>query len=196
MRVWHICSKLGFYKFQESGVKRGDARYICDPSFRQPYLWMIQQMEQRLPVPRPPGAHPLWVWYRWDGVDRAEPDLAEPHGAPGDELVLIELDVPAEHTLLSDFSLWHVPLNNFLLDSDEHAVDCYIAKRDLGLLTESDLKRAHKSWEKIFELDFYDESWTSRPEDKSIQGCIWQVYWEQVKSYQHFVSACSTDEHG
>ena len=188
MKVWHIVSRNGFERMQRNGLKRGHSDFICDEFFRDAYGWMIEQMEQRLSSIRPESAYPVWVWYRYNGTAESKPDVNDPYGEPNQPLVLLELEVPENEVLLSDFELWHAVLNDFAIDLDDK--NC---RAVFGCSWESlagtDLERKRKSWEVIFDLNFNDEEWTSPPETRAIQGCIWELKWEYVKSYHHFLSA-------
>jgi hypothetical protein len=188
MKVWHICSEVGFDKFLNSGVKRGHGDHIFHPSFKEPYDWMMRQMERRLNLERPRNGYPVWVWYRYNGLAQPSPLLSDPLGEPGEKLVLLELEVPEHHVLLSDFELWHAVLNNFPIDDDEEFAERYHRNRDQKTLCAHDIARTHQSWEKIFDLAFYDTNWTSAPEKKSVQGCLWELHLEQLVSYEHFTS--------
>ena len=71
--------------------------------FAQAYLWMMQQMSARgIECNNPP----MWAWQRWND-DSHKPVLVK------GEYACIELEVPDELVLLSDFNAWHGVLNGW-----------------------------------------------------------------------------------
>ena len=69
---------------------------------------MAEQMKKRIGNP-PAGVDlPVWAWYQWEGK-RNRPDMRQ-HGRSSDKgvsIVLLTIDVPEEHVLLSDFDYRH-----------------------------------------------------------------------------------------
>ncbi|MBZ0134893.1 MAG: DUF3841 domain-containing protein [Planctomycetes bacterium] len=106
--------------------------------FTQAYLWMMQQMSARnIKCSNPP----MWAWQRW-GDGSTKPVLYKGEDA------CIELEVPDELVLLSDYNAWHCVLNG------SHCS-----------FTEAEDEEVHKngdpapeviwaSWPRIFDLNF------------------------------------------
>jgi len=80
---------------QRRGVIRGDGRRVCH-HFRPAYKWLTGQMHRR--VPGYSGAFPVWFWFS------PKPDLRQSALlARGERGLRIELELPREVVLLSDF---------------------------------------------------------------------------------------------
>ena len=108
-----------------------------DPEWAQAYLWMIQQMNERgIKCDSPP----MWAWQRWS-EDSKEPVLVK------GEFVCIELDVPDELVLLSDFNAWHGVLNGWY---------CSLSKAEDELVNKDGdpaPEVIQASWPRIFDLN-------------------------------------------
>lgn len=129
----------------------------------------------------------------WDGIksfarkSSAEPMLSQETVSCGDSPsgveVMMELDIPDDQALLSDFDLWHIPLN----------YSCYLVRPRWRRFKRMEKRFGYKdlpnyppelqniyfrSWEKIFDI---------RPKHKSsynkyIQATLWWVKKEWVVS--------------
>ena len=111
MVIWSILTRQAWDDLQRRGRLRASRRHVIK-DFLGPYLWMADQMERRLKVPRPSkDAMPIWAWYQWEGK-RSKPDLRSAGHVPqGGKGVRLELQVADGRVLLSDFDLWHYVLN-------------------------------------------------------------------------------------
>ncbi len=80
--------------------------------FRHAYEWMGQRMDAA-GILRPCGAQfPFWAWAWWREGGASRPDARSCLPKSGQEpLALLEMEIPRESLLLSDFHLWHHPLN-------------------------------------------------------------------------------------
>ena len=142
------------------------ARFICDPElsahygpyeeFRRAYDWLMVEMEER--IPRPAGVElPVWAWARNHGEIR-KPDrrrMLFSHYAKSD--VILELDVPDELVVLSDFDDWHAILNGVPIMSEEEWIS---------------------SWDREFSEEEIRESWKkvlSVEHKEFVQACLWTI---------------------
>lgn len=115
----------------------------------------------------------------------------------------LTIDIDDKDVLLSDFDLFHYPLNYWYLPSDEeddadferaytnagftwHDLPNFqIQSNDMLLLRE----RIVKSWDRIFDLSKEDDGWLyGSLETKSIQATLWQVRLEQVVKAEVFIA--------
>ena len=102
--LWTFQSEAAYRTLVETGVLVGDPT-LADPDLGHAYPWMLAQANSRLPTD---GPGLLWLWpttTRRSLVDQAK-------HARGD--VLLTVEMPRNHVLLSEFSDWHTPLNNGL----------------------------------------------------------------------------------
>lgn len=85
-----------------------------------------------------------------------------------EQAVMLELNVPDDTVLLSDFMLWHLPLN--------HGAICtkHESKESEKCSPKNQKERMLTTWERIFDLDMRDPYLTmTRRRNRSIQGTIW-----------------------
>ena len=106
---------------------------------------------------------PLWAWQYYRGKNRAKPrrafDMLESYE---EEVVYMELLLPASRVLSSDFILWHQVLNNWGIDIDD------------GM-------EMKETWQRIFDKDFIHPDWTSKAwEDRIIQSTFWCLKKEDI----------------
>ena len=116
-------------------------------------------------------------------------------GPSGSNLVRLKFEFPEEQVLVSDFMLWHHPLNYFYLPSserDDQRFNRELSKRGLDHHRSKPLPDPHwhgeivKSWDRIFDLDWEDEYIASPLPEKSLQGVFWELEWERVLEVREF----------
>lgn len=201
MRLWTIQSEAVCRLIQDTGVYRCDpyqsvmlqpmddakiGMEICE-QFAAAYDWLVRQIEKRI-GPRPEGViYPVWAWYQY-GFKR-KPDLRKErwsNGSPGEKLVCILLEVPDDQVLLSDFHTWHFVLNRWPISDTEEEADRVDAW--LETVTEEE-KQAflEKNWERIFEIEPFDNGYTSRGDD--VQATFWELRKEYVRGVRFFTAA-------
>ncbi|HEY9787561.1 MAG TPA: DUF3841 domain-containing protein [Candidatus Obscuribacterales bacterium] len=195
MKLWTIQSLARWERLQRDGVLQA-SRFDSELFNPSAYLWMTDELKKRVGEPPEGAAVPLWAWYQWQGTTRARPDLrARAHVEKGEKAVRLEIEVPDHQVLLSDFQLWHIPLNSGVLARTEAEVDAFdaeLAKAGLAFkmaeaLMDPDFgPRIRKGWELIFDLEFSDPYFTCPMEEKSIQAVFWQLRLEQVRAVTHF----------
>ncbi|RJF75655.1 DUF3841 domain-containing protein [Deinococcus cavernae] len=161
-----------------------------DQQILRAYQWIAGKLAQQKAPPQA-DALPVWVWHTHN-PGHAEPDLwrLRPY-APG---VLLELEVDAARVLLSDFDLWHAPLNGTFLGTEEEdmAFDQQYEQRGVeGWNTfwhDSELaKAALVSWDHCLDLDWYAPNWFGEArERKKIQGVMWEIRPEDVMRHRPY----------
>ncbi|MDZ4910376.1 DUF3841 domain-containing protein, partial [Clostridium perfringens] len=83
-----------------------DYKYVTK-EWVTPYKWMYKQMCERI---EDVDSSMIWVW-------TPRPDLSRSgYSDRGNECVLLELELDESQVLLSDFDMWHLPLNNMTVD--------------------------------------------------------------------------------
>lgn len=100
--LWTFQSAGAYRVLVETGVLEGDPA-LADMDLGHAYPWMLAQADSRLPTE---GRGLLWLWpttTRRSLIDQAR-------HAPGD--VLLTVEMPRDRVLLSEFSDWHIALNN------------------------------------------------------------------------------------
>ena len=156
---------------------------LTDEYFRKAYDWLAQQMAVRIGPPPDGILYPIWAWHTIDGKNQ-KPDLRRSEYKEYDaQPVCLELQIPDNQVLLSDYDAWHIVLYNgyyFDYTNDEEA-DIQDAWFD-SLPPDEQTNVKTKSWEKIF--DIYSQNADS--EGLYVQATFWELRLEQVVSVRHF----------
>ena len=176
MILWTIQNEIAYEKMKISGSIRADENYISYESFREPYLWMANQMRKRIGEAPDGVIFPIWAWYRWEGK-RKRPDMrfhGRNWGVKGSHIVLLTIDVPEKFVLLSDFDYWHCVLNNG---------DIIFPYNESVTYTE---KEKQKSWENIFKIDCSFDG--EKHQFLTTQATLWEIRSEWIKKVEHFIS--------
>ena len=142
------------------------------------------QMEKRL-SPAPEGVDfPVWAWHTRDWQHK-KPDLRSSDMRHFTEpYVCIELEVPDNEVLLSDFDAWHYVLNDF------PCIECHseeefdqIYDNYSAMKAEEQEKVKTESWNRIFDITPIEDEWNIN--GKYIQASFWELKPEYVVSVRH-----------
>jgi len=139
---------------------------------------------------RPDGIrYPIWAWYQWNGK-RKKRDMRE-RGLSnrGDPAVQLEIEIPDEKVLLSDFDVFHCVLNNTYICSSEEESERF----DKWCESQDDkskiVKKIKESWTGVFDLTKEDDNWLyGKNEHKSIQAVFWELREDQVIWAREFIA--------
>jgi len=180
MIMWTVQPMTVYQQLLREGTFHCDPKQawaMDDELFRPAYEWLAGQMTRKIgPAPMNVTV-PIWAWYRW-GWQHKRPDFRYYHDYP--DQVCLEVEVPEEQVLLSEFEVWNCILNDGFLgeattdaefDQEQAWFDGLPAKRQLVL--------KHNSWKKVFKIDpIHGESdW----QGKTVQGCFWELKTEQIR---------------
>lgn len=165
-----------------------------------PYNWMAGQMRKR--IGEPPLheiEYPVWAWYQYMGGEQKKPlkvksALSCGNSEHGYEM-LLELDVPDNEVLLSDFLMWHIPLNHsdYLVRPRSRRFMRMMKRCWRNRFSEypPELQEIlYRSWERIF--DFRPKHKSSY--NKAIQGTLWWVRKEWLVSAEKLVYSELVDD--
>lgn len=152
------------------GYLVGSAEFVWDEML-QDYHWMMHQMKKRLS--NYSGDYPIWLWTE-------KPDLRRGgHFEKGTHAVSLEVELPVEHVLLSDFDAWHCVLNDSFLALDDEEWDRFYSG-ELAMTKE-------ESWERIFELSLLRHSpWWNN--EQHLQGVTGRIDISHVRRVRTFVA--------
>lgn len=186
MTLWTI-QPIGVY---ENLIETG--RYICDinksgmADFRGAYDWLAEQMISKIGAPPTGVKYPIWAWYK-DG-EKYKPDLRHArfaYGNKGERFACIEIEIPDENVVLSDFDDWHSIMNDDLISFTEE--EYHQLQKDYNQLSESDRqKMKYDNWQRVFDVDCFKNEWTRRGE--YIQATFWELRKEQIKGVRFFTA--------
>lgn len=190
MRLWTMQPVEVYDILMRDGIFICNPSKISEPSFVDRYGWLNNKLNEKDPKPHN-IQYPIWAWYRFDSKEK-KPDLRHScYGTRGEKMVCMELEVPDEKVLLSDFDLWHFPLNDWWLDDCFHPgynEEEYDKAHEWfkGLSEEEQKKEKEKSWEQIFNIEPFESDWIAR--GKYVQGVFWELKREYVKKVQFFTA--------
>ena len=204
MKLWTIQDLEVWERFERRGRLRCAVSKV-DRLYLPPYRWMASQMKKRIGPPYQPNALPLWAWYQWYGSARKRPDLrAGGLMSCGEWGVRIEIEVPDESVLLSDYQLWYYVLNYWYLPSSLAEGDVFHEHlKKIGLqsalpkdwqygrsfrvtLPPKYHRKIISSWDRVFDLSWENHDYTSSRENKIIHATFWELTLDQVRKVKHF----------
>ena len=190
MRLWTMQYRHVLDVLEKDGVYRTDAALIDMPEFLVPYDWLCNKLNEKSPKPDN-VQYPIWAWFRFNSKEK-KPDLRHScYGHRGDEMVCIELEIPDEYVLLSDFDLWHFVLNKWWLydcfrpsycDEDNEVDEAWFK----SLTKEQQEIEKEKSWERIFNIEPFENDWIAR--GQYVQAVFWELRKEWVVKTQNFIA--------
>lgn len=182
MRLWTI-QPICIYDLLKAGqiyrCKAGLCENLTDSQFAKAYTWLAGQMRTRIGPPPEHTAFPAWAWHTVNWQHK-RPDMrrSEFRGFE-DAHVLMELEIPDDDILLSDYDTWHIVLNNGYYGdaTDEASYDKEMAWFD-ALPMDKQKKLREKSWEKVFDTTKIDTEWAKN--GRYVQATFWEIRPEHV----------------
>lgn len=141
--------------------------YNLDKSFTESYHWLVDFMGETITRPQD-VAIPIWAWHTNYGVQKKPDRRFGMFKNYDDGDVILELEVPDELVLLTDFDDWHCVLNNFPIFSKEEEEQSEAGKWPAG----------YDDWEiPIYDEDFKIESWrrVAHSRGQFVQACFWAI---------------------
>ena len=202
MRLWTIQHYKAYVTLLSTGLLlANEENLFSEDDFQYAYDWMADRMIEANILPPQKVRYPIWAWYQWEGKRKRLDMRGSGHAKRGEKIVQLTIDVDDKDVLLSDFDLFHYPLNYWYLlldEADDVAFESdYINAgftwhdlQDFRIQSKEMLffrERIIKSWDHIFELEREDDGWLyGRNEAKSVQATLWQVKLEQVVKAEIF----------
>ena len=177
---------------ERKGVLRCDGRRT-PRDFRPAYRWMAERMCERIGPPPPGVTYPLWAWARWS-ADRLRPDMRVlRHHSGVERCARLEIDMPGERILLSDFDAWHCVLNGWCLTDTEAEDTAFNAALEAAGIPwgwpypEPFRAQVMGSWLRIFDLDRpADPAWAGPPAERVVQATFWCLERSWVRRIEWF----------
>lgn len=187
MRVWTMQPIEVWEQLERDGTFCCDEKFAENAKdFKDSYAWLIEQMDKRINHPSECNL-PIWAWYRYDWVNK-KPDLRHTgFGYKGEKSVCIELEVPDNEVLLSDFNAWHYVLNSCWYDDSKNEEE-WEQLHDWfdNLPGEEREKLRIESWQKIFNIEPVRSEWASN--GRFVQAVFWEIKKEYIKKVQFFTA--------
>lgn len=185
MVLWTIQPIEVYNYLLEKGTYTCDGRKV-DPFFRERYKWLCKEMRKKIGKPPKNVNFPIWAWHTRD-FKHKKPDLRNnDYGQKGEKLACIEIEIPDNEVLLSDFDAWHFVLNKWYLNTDCWDKETFDKDHEwLDSLTQSERNKViEESWQGVFNLDPKETSWCAR--GKWIQATFWELKKENIKKVRFF----------
>ena len=185
MRLWSIHPISVWEEIQTKGYYRCDPNkaeliYDDDVSLKAQYLWLVDKMKARVGDPPDDVQYPVWAWYIYDGVHK-KPDLRRSgYEEPGTQCVCMEVEIPDNKVLLSDFDGWHFVLGNwyYMQGGSEEEFDHIMARLD-QLPKDEKNEHIRKSWDKIFDIQEVESDWC--PVGDYVQATFWELRAKDIR---------------
>lgn len=179
-----------------SGVLRCHPDYI-DEHLITAYDWLIGEMVNRVGLPPEDVKYPVWFFKQWQSAEKPRPDLRgiRHYWRIGDA-VMLECELPDEAVLLSDFDMWHAVLSGHYLALNETDFDTFHERCPMdksGALTFECEEDIIKSWSRVFDMNFVNDFWHVNGR-KIIQGTVWEIRTDQVRSVTRFKTTKTLEE--
>ena len=188
MILWTIQPLEILDLLRREGCYRCDPEKGVDPYFLRAYDWLAGKMAERIGPPPEGVRYPVWAWYRQNGRHR-KPDLRSErwcYGYGGMPYVCMELSIPSERVVLSDFDEWHCVLNDILISDTEEendAQESYFA----ALSPAEQVEYKSRNWERVFDVKRLKNDWVTRGD--WVQATFWELRTEDVRKIRYFTTA-------
>lgn len=188
MTLWTIQPEELYHSILETG------KYVCDPKqivmseFTEMYNWLVLQMRERIGEPPKGVIYPVWAWHTQRSKHQ-KPDLRSErwtNGCDGEKFVCLELEVPDEQVLLSDFDLWSIVLLNDLITETEEE-DEELDRIYKSLASKRQLEMKYENWKRVFDVSPSNSPWMRR--GSWIQATFWMLTKEMIKEVRYFTVA-------
>jgi hypothetical protein len=153
-------------------------------TFKKGYDWLVKRMEEKIGRPEQ-AKFPWWAWYKRN-LSHMKPDLRESgYGERGRKCVCLELEIPDDSVVLSDFDLWwycisDIWYNNAHNEKESDELDDWYD----SLSREEQEKLKLESWDTVFDTHFDPRPWYER--GKWVQATFWELRLEQVRKLWYF----------
>lgn len=197
MKLWTIQPISWYEKLLENDFIYGDANLSnVDENFKYAYNWLMQQMENKVSKKPFENATPIWAWYQYKNEQKPKPDLRSNHLPKGTRGVRIEFVKNENDVLLSDYDLWHYPLNYWCIhdnEKQEKAFDKLLETEKVNFIDKEKYtpvlkNKVEMSWHKIFDLNNATEYAANRKEQKSIQATFWKLSVKEIIKVDYFTT--------
>ena len=109
------------------------------------------------------------------------------NGYDGEKFVCLEIEVPDEQVLLSDFDLWSLILLDSIITETEEE-DHKLTEIYKELTPQKQLEMKYKNWNRVFDVTPFENEWTRR--GSWIQATFWVLTKDMIKKVRHFKAAC------
>lgn len=188
MTLWTIQPEDVYFSILKMGQYICDPQQIGMPEFTEMYDWLAARMRERIGEPPNGVIYPVWAWHT-QRSRRQKPDLRLErwtYGCEGEKFVCLEIEVPDEQVLLSDFDLWSIILLDDLITETEEE-DNEFDKIYKSLIPDKKLEMKYENWKRVFDVTPFKNAWMRR--GSWIQATFWVIRKDMIKKVRHFTAA-------
>ena len=118
-----------------------------------------------------------------------KPDLRSErweNGYDGDKFVCMEIEVPDEQVLLSDFDLWSLVLLDALItETEEEDYELNAIYQTLTPQQQREMK--YENWKRVFDVTPFDNKWMRR--GSWIQATFWALKNDMIRKVRYFTAS-------
>jgi hypothetical protein len=145
-------------------------------------------MSNRIGNPPQSVTYPVWAWYKFNKEHKPLDLRYRGYSKRGDKCVCIELEVPDNEVVLTDYDAWHFVLNKWYLNIDCEDEETWDKDHEWLDSLEPQVKaqEIEKSWQSVFRIDEYESDWQKR--GHFVQATFWILKKEQIKKVRFFTA--------
>lgn len=186
MRLWTVQSYNVYEVLRTTGIYRCNSdlsSLLEEDTFVNAYEWISEKMKSQIGNPPDNVKFPVWAWYKVDGQHQ-RPDMRTFGMRVFQKSVLMEIEIPDNQVLLSDFDLWHIVLNDTIYYKASSIEGISYEKWDAETDKEDEYYNSLSNEEKII---YKQNSWeriiytnTNNLSD-FVQATFWELKKEQIK---------------
>jgi len=203
VKLWTIQHEEAYRVFKETGILRANNNYLfCEDGCTYAYDWIAGEMKKRIgESPVADIKYPIWAWYQWEGKRKRQDLRCSGYAKRGTPMVQLEIEVPVNEILLSDFDAWFFVMSYEYIYENEDDYNAFNKRHEVasklrwGIGCDNNdprlyemLKEIRESWPKVFDLEnSHIISGVSKAE-QSIQATMWQITMDQVRRVEHFIA--------
>lgn len=126
MKLWTIQHEKAFETLEHDGILTTNENHLCcDGDFRFAYDWLTDKMRCMVGEPPKNIKYPIWAWYMWEGKRKRRDLRYGGYAKRGTPLVQLEIEVPDNEVVLSDFDDWHIVIMRGLCSDNNKELDSY-----------------------------------------------------------------------
>ena len=187
MILWTIQPEEVYQSILYTGVYHCDFDKIDMKAWKPQYDWMAVQMKKRIGKAPNGVEYPVWAWYQRDGK-RKKPDLRRErwrNGWKGEHFACMEIDIPDEKVLLSDYDAWSIIMLDGLITSSVEEETALEAEYNM-LSADEQKKLKYRNWERVYDLTYIYNDWMVRGD--TIQAAFWELRKEQIRKVWMFTA--------
>jgi len=179
MKLFSVQPKEVYEQIINTGIFVCDptkSEYFEDKNFANAYEWLVEKMNEKIGNPSNVKL-PVWAWYKINGENKL-PYFNDTLINYEDQY-LLEIEIPDSQVVLTDYNLWHMPLNNCYANIEEDDDKWEEKEKWYASLSSDDKEKIkRKSWNCAFDTN-----------GSYIQATFWELKKENiVQAYEIYKS--------